>query len=191
MPRIRNDKPALAIALREVFRMRGWNGASLSDLSAATGLSRASLYHHFPNGKADMAAAALADVEARLVTEILSCIDGEEPPEQRLAAMAEVLRTYYGHGDLGCLLGALSQGASEHGLGARIAATFEAWIASLTRLAVEADVSPERAHENAVAMVAALQGALVLVAGTGSRRAFDVVLARLSELLFARGPVAP
>lgn len=191
MPRIRNDKPALAIALREVFRMRGWNGASLSDLSAATGLSRASLYHHFPNGKADMAAAALADVEARLSTEILSCLEGERPAEERLVAMAEILRVYYGHGDLGCLLGALSQGASEHGLGSRIATAFEGWIASLAKTAMDAGVPHGQADENAVATVAALQGALILVAGTGSRRAFDIVLARLPDLLLSRKPLAP
>ena len=40
------------------FREHGYEGASLSILSQATGLGRSSLYHYFPNGKTDMAQAA-------------------------------------------------------------------------------------------------------------------------------------
>jgi len=41
--------------LAEVFRSKGYEGASLKDLSEATGLKKASLYHRFPNGKSEMA----------------------------------------------------------------------------------------------------------------------------------------
>ena len=46
-------------ALVQTFRQYGYEGASLSMLSEASGLGRSSLYHYFPNGKADMAQAAL------------------------------------------------------------------------------------------------------------------------------------
>ena len=41
-----------------VFRKWGYEGATLRMISEATGLGRASLYHHFPGGKDDMARAA-------------------------------------------------------------------------------------------------------------------------------------
>ena len=42
-------------ALSDVFRKRGYEGATLAELAAAANLGRASLYHHFPGGKAEMA----------------------------------------------------------------------------------------------------------------------------------------
>lgn len=175
----------MVAALRDVFRARGWDGASLSDLSAATGLSRASLYHHFPNGKADMAAAALDDVERRLETELLAPLAGPGEPEDRFAAEIELLRAFYRNGDLGCLLGSLALGRNDHGLGDRIAVAFERWTSALAALAEEKGVAPKRARSNALTVIAALQGALVLTAGAPSHEAFDATLERAPELLFA------
>ncbi|MFT7651655.1 MAG: TetR/AcrR family transcriptional repressor of lmrAB and yxaGH operons, partial [Candidatus Azotimanducaceae bacterium] len=45
------DKTQLTEDLRQVFITRGYDGATLAHLSASTGLSKASLYHHFPGGK--------------------------------------------------------------------------------------------------------------------------------------------
>lgn len=187
-PRPRHSRSDLVEALRDVFRARGWDGASLSDLAAATGLNRATLYHHFPNGKADMAAAALGDVETRLEAEMLAPLRGPGTPAERLDGMVRTLDAYYRGGDLGCLLGALSRGAAEHGLGERVAAAFAAWTDTLCDLARASGLSEERARANAVAVVAALQGALVLAAATRSSEPFDLALARLPELLFAPEP---
>ena len=52
-------KEEVVARLMKVFRREGYEGASLSRLSEATGLGRSSLYHHFPRGKEDMAAAVL------------------------------------------------------------------------------------------------------------------------------------
>lgn len=175
----------MVTALRDVFRARGWDGASLSDLSAATGLSRASLYHHFPNGKADMAAAALDDVERRLANELLAPLRAAGAPEERLATEVELLRGYYRNGDLGCLLGALALGRGEHGLGGRVTAAFESWIAELARLAEERGVEAPAARRNALTVVAALQGALVLSAADPDHEAFDAVLGRSAGMLFS------
>ncbi|MEM8810542.1 MAG: TetR/AcrR family transcriptional regulator, partial [Cyanobacteria bacterium P01_G01_bin.38] len=41
-------KDAAIAKLTPVFRRYGYEGASLSMLSKATGLGKASLYHHFP-----------------------------------------------------------------------------------------------------------------------------------------------
>ena len=46
--------------ISRVFRQHGYEGATMSRLSAATGLERASLYHRFPGGKDEMVAAAAA-----------------------------------------------------------------------------------------------------------------------------------
>lgn len=42
-------------ALFQLFRESGYDGVSLAQIAVATGLGKASLYHHFPGGKVEMA----------------------------------------------------------------------------------------------------------------------------------------
>ena len=53
------NKSEIVRKLVPVFRAYGYEGATLSRISKATGLGRASLYHHFPKGKQSMAQAVL------------------------------------------------------------------------------------------------------------------------------------
>ena len=46
-----------------VVRRLGYDGASLAELSKATGLGKSSLYHYFPAGKDDMVRAVLEHLE--------------------------------------------------------------------------------------------------------------------------------
>jgi len=57
-------RDALLRQLGQVFRERGYEGATLTQLAAATGLGKASLYHHFPGGKAEMADVLVRDAIA-------------------------------------------------------------------------------------------------------------------------------
>ena len=54
MTRDGSKREAAIAALAEVFRERGYEGASLAALSEASGLGKASLYHFFPKGKEEM-----------------------------------------------------------------------------------------------------------------------------------------
>ncbi|GLK75716.1 TetR family transcriptional regulator [Methylopila jiangsuensis] len=174
----------MVTALRDVFRAKGWDGASLSDLSRATGLSRAALYHHFPNGKADMAAAALDDVERRLGAELFAPLAGEGAPEARFARWLDGIAAYYRNGDLGCLLGALSLGQDEHKLRPRVEDGFTRWIEALARLADERGAAPADARASAVAVVALIQGALTLARATSSSAPFETALRAAPHILF-------
>jgi len=53
------EKAEIVGRLFIVFQDKGYEGASLADLSQATGLGKSSLYHHFPRGKEQMAEAVL------------------------------------------------------------------------------------------------------------------------------------
>jgi len=64
------SKEKLAWTAAKLFQEKGYNGVGLSEILKATGLPKGSLYHHFPNGKSDLAleAAALAHREmARII----------------------------------------------------------------------------------------------------------------------------
>ena len=55
------DEELLDRAL-ELFRLHGFEGVSLSRLSEAIGLQKASLYHRYPGGKGQIVLAAVARV---------------------------------------------------------------------------------------------------------------------------------
>src|SRR6516165_4100956 len=54
-----DSKEKTVIAAAKLLRRHGYNGTALSDILAAAGSPRGSLYFHFPNGKEEIAVAAL------------------------------------------------------------------------------------------------------------------------------------
>jgi len=70
MPAPLLSKDEVLDRLLNTFRDKGYEGASLAELSAATGLVKASLYHYFPGGKQDMAEQVMAHLERQLAAAI-------------------------------------------------------------------------------------------------------------------------
>src|SRR4051794_11697697 len=99
----RVDDEAIYARLAEVFRANGYAGASLSALSEAVGLRRASLYHRFPSGKPAMAAAVLDSVAVQFA-QILHPLEAEPDVARGVAEMAQQVARFYGDGRLACVL---------------------------------------------------------------------------------------
>src|SRR2546423_8572951 len=89
--------------LMDAFREKGYEGASLAELSAATGLNKSSLYHYFPGGKQDMAAQVMAHLDRQL-TAVYEPLQSAKPPKQKLGAMLDALVAFYEGGRKSCLL---------------------------------------------------------------------------------------
>jgi TetR/AcrR family transcriptional regulator, lmrAB and yxaGH operons repressor len=159
-----------------VFRHDGYAGASLADLSAASGLGRSSLYHHFPGGKEDMARAVLDRVDAWLTETTEPLTDSGSPPATRLKRFTTALDTFYAGGRAPCILGAFVVGSGRELLGPRLATAFERWIGSLAALVRDAGVPQAEARRRAERVVVAVQGALVLSAALDDPGPFRRVL---------------
>ena len=82
-PQVAKDE--IVDRLFAVFRDRGFEGASLADLSRATGLGKSSLYHHFPEGKEQMAQAVLERATAVIDSEILGAAQAAGDRRRRAA----------------------------------------------------------------------------------------------------------
>src|SRR4029078_10699962 len=74
-------------ALGEVFRAHGYEGASLTLITEATGLGKGSLYQLFPGGKEQMAAEVLADIDAWFELNIYAPLREASDPARAIAAM--------------------------------------------------------------------------------------------------------
>ncbi|MCG8652624.1 MAG: TetR/AcrR family transcriptional regulator, partial [Pirellulales bacterium] len=94
----------LVAALAPIFAERGYDGATLTLLASTTGLGKASLYHHFPGGKAEMAAVLLRDAVARIEAQAFAQLAGGAPAPERLADFVDGFRAYVEDGARPCLI---------------------------------------------------------------------------------------
>lgn len=174
----------LTARLSRVFRNVGYEGATLTLLSEATGLKKASLYHRFPGGKEQMAREVLESAGTWLEEHILAPLKGDGAPADRVKEMARQLDAFYSGGKQACLLNMLSSARIHEGpFTEAIKQIFEAWIEALSAVMIDAGVEKKEARNRAERGVVMLQGSLVFSRGTGTTRPFREFLKSLPREL--------
>ncbi len=179
-------EPALLDRLTKVFRTHGYYGASLSKISEATGLQRASLYHRFPGGKAEMAEAVLQGADEWLQAHALSPLTEPGPPERRLRQMARKLDEFYAGGQQSCLLDALSFGNEDGPVRDHQKASMDAWVDAIAAVLRESGLPPRTARERAQDAVIRIEGSLVMARASGDTKPFRRTLRNLPQELLRR-----
>lgn len=175
--------------LTRVFREQGY-GATLSQLAEATGLQKASLYHYFPGGKAEMAAAVIVRSNEFLEREIIAPLRGKGPPLQRLRAMVRRVERHFDGGRESCLLGSLTHGGRPLGFEAHIEAGFASWIDAVARVIAESGVPPGQARRKAEDAIFAIEGALLVCHAVRDTAPFRRLLRELPARMVAAEPIA-
>ncbi len=178
-----SDKSEIVRKLFPVFRTFGYEGATLSRISAATGLGRASLYHHFPKGKQEMAQAILNYANQWFEATVLAPLRSDDEPIQRLVAMSENLSQFYNHGQNACILSTFTFGEGHDLFQAQVQQALKSWLDNLTEVLIEAGLSEEKAHQRAEDAVIQIQGALILARGFSSTEAFERIIQQLPDQL--------
>lgn len=172
--------------LSEVFRRKGYDGASYSDVMGATGLVKASLYHRFPGGKAEMVDAILSHVDQHFADYVLKPAYEEGKPQDRARRVGRRLRDFYDSGKRWCLLDTLTL-ADSPATRAHARRSMEFWVDAFTRLGRDAGLDPVIARRRSQEAVAAIEGGLIVSRVLGDPHAFLRALANLpAELTAAR-----
>lgn len=173
----------VARCILSTFRQYGYEGASLARLSSATGLGRSSLYHYFPNGKEDMASAAMAFVASWFADNVLPALAGDDPPAERLARLSTQMARFYEQGEAACLMDVFTIGEAgavfQAGLGERM----QMLIKLLAGVAQETGVSADEANRRAQDVMIGIQGSLVVSRALGSTAPFLRVCNNIPRLL--------
>lgn len=164
-----------------VFRQCGYEGATLAKLSESTGLGRASLYHHFPRGKREMAVAVLNYMNQWLESSVLVPLRQGGKPAERICGMSTNLYKFYNCGKDACLLAVLALGESRDLFHIQIRKALNIWIETLSQVLVEAGTEPDCARRKAEEAILKIQGSLVLARGLDDTTVFERVLQRLPE----------
>jgi AcrR family transcriptional regulator len=176
------DDEVLYARLAEVFRVTGYAGASLSTLSEAVGLRRASLYHRFPSGKPAMAAAVLDSVEVKF-GQILEPLESEPDVATGVAEMASRMARFYADGRLACVLDTMTLAGAPQEIKAQAARLARRWILAMADAAVRAGANEAEASDRARAALVRIEGALVVSRVLDDPSVFEQVLAELPALL--------
>ena len=160
MAKPNRSREQLLTDLRDIFLARGYEGATLTELARATGLGKASLYHHFPGGKAEMAAALLRDAVAQL-DEAFARLAEKRSPAEQLDRFIDSFSDYVDGGARPCLVAVFAQGSVSDAHGVQIADQYRHWETLLSETFAASGSKPKRAERQAQALLAGLYGYLL------------------------------
>jgi TetR/AcrR family transcriptional repressor of lmrAB and yxaGH operons len=168
-----------------LIRTRGVSATSFSGVLADSGAPRGSIYHHFPDGKEQLAADAIRWISDRVVTAQRAC--AATTPSGVLECFIDMWRRVVlaSSGAAGCVVAgvAIDTAAREPGLIDVVRETFRSWTGLLAEQLEAAGVPAQRASAIALATVAGMEGALILCRAEGTSGPLEMVAAELMRLL--------
>jgi AcrR family transcriptional regulator len=186
MPAAILSKDEVLDLLLDTFRDRGYEGASLAELSTATGLGKSSLYHYFPGGKADMAEQVLAHLDRQLTATLYEPLRSTQTPAKKLAMMIDGIDAFYEGGRKACLLERLCASVDRSSFRRPLREAFMAWIDAVEAICLEAGLSSAVARARAEDFVVRVEGALIVCAGTGDTSVFARTIKDLRASVLSR-----
>jgi TetR/AcrR family transcriptional repressor of nem operon len=158
------DRKTLLRNSLSVFKEKGYNGTSMSDLAKANGLLKGSIYHYI-EGKEALMLEVLEALKDHYVIKVFSkAYDEELTPYERLkelALRAEEIFVFEDGGDFFVNIGLETKNAVP-AFGVVIKEFFEEWIKTMVYL-YEFVVGEAEAKEKAEIVVAEIEGAAILM----------------------------
>ncbi len=171
--------------LGEIFRRHGYEGTTLSLITEETKLGKGSLYHFFPGGKEEMAAAVLADIDAWFEANIFDPLRYAPDAAQAIEGMINAVEHYFHSGRRVCLIGVMALGETRNRFAEQVSAYFAVWINALATALMRAGKEADRARLQAEEAVSDIQGALVLARALNDPGVFTRALERIKTRLLA------
>jgi TetR/AcrR family transcriptional regulator, lmrAB and yxaGH operons repressor len=173
--------------LAEVFRVAGFEGASLGALAEGAGLQRASLYHRFPGGKVQMAEAVMEWTKG-VFTDALEPMTGDPDVAAGVAESARRLSAIYADGLLPCMLDTLSLAGAPESIRAIAAELTAGWIDAMAAAAERGGAAAADARLAAEEAFVRIEGSLVLARLREDPTAFRRAMAELPRMLLGQAP---
>lgn len=164
------------------MRAGGYNAMSFRDVAGDVGVKSASVHYHFPQ-KEDLGVALVERYSARQFAALDLAAEDASTPAERVAAMIDLHAGAFVEGKSICLCAMLS--AESVGLPTRVAAAVKAFFdGSLTWLEQSFADDP-RAATRAEAVLATLQGGLLIAAVSRDAAHFERAAAGAAALATA------
>jgi AcrR family transcriptional regulator len=175
----------------DLLARRGLQATSFSEVLEQSGAPRGSVYHHFPNGKDQLIAAAL-DLAGGRAIELLDRKTGA-PAEEVAAWFLHIWREVLVRSkfDAGCAVLAVTVAADSPELREHAAGIFRTWRGRLAALLEHGGLGARDAAAFAATLIASSEGAVALSRAEQSLEPFDLVAEQLLEQVRALASRAP
>jgi len=186
MPRPDRSRTALVATAARLFRRQGYAATGVNQILEQADVKAGSLYHHFPAGKAQLAAAVVetvgTDIERRLREFLDSPLPVADIVDGWIEVMAEGLATDPRDG---CPIEPIATESVHASPDVRAAAirTFGGWCRAVTDRLRADGWAADDADRVGLALIALVEGALLLARITGERAALDAAKVAARRLL--------
>ena len=182
MARVIAERAAVVPLLAEVFRIYGFEGASLARITEGTKLGKGSMYNFFPGGKEEMAEAVLAEIDGWFRLHVFEPLSDSADARAGIANMFDETERYFNSGRKVCLVGVFALGNERDRFAVKVKEYFKAWVDALAAALRRLGRGSE-AVALAEEVVGVIQGALVLARAFDRPELFGATLQRLRERL--------
>jgi TetR/AcrR family transcriptional regulator, lmrAB and yxaGH operons repressor len=161
----RDTKTRLIAAMLRALRTTGYHGTGLNEILLSAQCPKGVLYHHFPNGKAELAAAAVT-LTAEKMNAALTAIFVSKSPLQGLELLirSQIESVVQSDFRASCPLASATLDATlaEPLLQAAVKCGFERWQVSIAHGLRALGLAPARASMFASLVLASYEGAMLL-----------------------------
>ena len=182
-----DTKDRMIEATARLIQARGLHGVSLSDILGESGAPRGSLYFHFPGGKESVVLEAM-QAGIREATDILSeCLRSADDPAVGVRAFFQAAADEMAESGylFGCPVGSivLDAPSADSELAAACQAAFREWTQMYRDTLETAGLAPKRAERLARAIVASLEGALMMARSERDAARIEEVGDEIAEMV--------
>jgi len=184
MPIIKTDKESIIRNAIRLFKLHGYYSTTMSKISAACGLIKGSIYHHFESKEA-LGIACLQSIRTHFDTHIFSIAkDHKLEDVQKLKRFTNKVEEYFLNSEGGCLLGnfALEVANDLPVFKTEIERYFHDWETALGVI-FQPTFGKAAARDQASEIVASTQGEIMMMRLSGQARNFKKLNKRISCLL--------
>lgn len=172
--------------LMDVLRTKGYDGTTLNELASSSGLKKASLYHRYPGGKKEIAAAVLQHVAGWIETHLLKVLkDTNVTPEQRLDLAINNFNQLYNNGSNTCILGVMCTSNALSQFREELQANMNLWIEGFSALGLDLGFTEKEAQRKAVKVLVLIEGSLIVSNTFNNVDVFQDALKEIKHLYFS------
>jgi TetR/AcrR family transcriptional regulator, lmrAB and yxaGH operons repressor len=185
MPRQTDARQKMIESAALLFRERGVQGTSFTDVIERSGAPRGSIYHHFRDGKTELAEEATRWAGEFVVAGLVAALS-QRDPVQAIDVFRRRWTTILRRTDFaaGCpVVAATLEGEREPSVRDAAARAFTQWERVLAAAFRERGVPAERARSVSTLLIASIEGAIVLARAQRTTRPLERVSRELQGVV--------
>jgi TetR/AcrR family transcriptional repressor of lmrAB and yxaGH operons len=181
----RDGRALLLKGARQLLAEKGYAGMELRDVAERGQAPRGSIYHHFPDGKVQLAREA-AELEGETIRDLIERSLEQRGLRQTLALFGDVFRRRVADYPerIGCPVAAVALARPEDPeLAAVATAAFQSWERPIAAALRDEGVNARDAEAFAGLVVSTVEGALLRARAAGSQEPLDSAIGGLGHAL--------